>query len=445
MHEQKTPKTQFQHRIEEMNNNEEGGTTPPRPYIPKYNTFVVNRNENLHMEADDDYFQRANSRVNILRSRGMIQEFHLDLHGAGGVMRSLFCEKDSIRGDDANDANSADKCQRVLQSMASSSNSDNVDNVDGGDGGDGNGGDWRQQNCFTNYRLMDQWNQEQQMDIYRELMGENEKLTLSFNSATQEIIYCIRKTESVHCTGRDKSINHNMNSCSHVDPDDDSSSRFKSIYLKYLQCIDCYLFSRSRSAEQIAASVNKWVIEKRQKKRHTAGHVYPRTMQLYFESINHIPLSVECVGYFSQTYYIPWLSGSTEVAQRDDVLVPWSIFTEGISLEAVQSTLLKHRSMYSLRNRFLGLYTLGYHRELTDLQTELLLTHNRESLLSDHSLHSLAALDQYHQRMSSFYLNERIRYSIHYRADVEKLKSLIRGYVHRERIRIRVLHYCSKF
>lgn len=178
-------------------------------------------------------------------------------------------------------------------------------------------------------------------------------------------------------------------------------------------------------------------INKRARKKRRSKNVYPR--DLYFGPIS-VPISIECIGYLSRTYFIPWMNYTEESIRG--VIVPWFIFKYGVSIKVLQCLSSKHHNMYSLYNRIMGLRVLQYHRELTDLNTELLLRNERDGTLCGTRLQAVVRLQHVQQKANSFYLNERVRYSINYRADVEKLKSLIRDYLHREHIRLRVNQYC---
>jgi hypothetical protein len=113
-----------------------------RPYVPKYNTFKANKNEDMHIEKGDERFESANSTVPILRSKGLTTEFRLRLRE--DVQPFVTEERQSwgkmIKKSKTNDLN------------------------------------------LENFVQMDRWNEDQLRDITRQLHGENEKITLTSKS-----------------------------------------------------------------------------------------------------------------------------------------------------------------------------------------------------------------------------------------------------------------------
>jgi hypothetical protein len=128
------------HTVEEYVKHVKSDIEPQnRPYIPKYNTFKPKKNEDLHIEKQDEKFESANEVVPILRSRGLATEFHLRL-------------KDDVQPFVTDE-------RHKWESTTKLSHANDL--------------------ILENYVNMDKWSEDQVRDMARQMYGENEKITLS--------------------------------------------------------------------------------------------------------------------------------------------------------------------------------------------------------------------------------------------------------------------------
>jgi hypothetical protein len=105
-------------------------------YIPKYNTFEKCQNFDLHVEKEDESFERANKIVNILRSQGLNTEFCLDF-------------------------------DHIVEFFQENNKFNHI--------------------SLYNYSNIKQWKEEEVTDILRQLTGEEENLLLVYENLFKEI------------------------------------------------------------------------------------------------------------------------------------------------------------------------------------------------------------------------------------------------------------------
>jgi hypothetical protein len=113
-------------------------------YIPKYNTFEKCQNFDLHVEKEDEAFERANKIVNILRSQGLNTEFCLNF-------------------------------DQVVEFFKENNKFNHI--------------------SLYNYSNIQQWNEEEVTDILRQLTGEEENLLLVYENLFKEIEIHLNKNE----------------------------------------------------------------------------------------------------------------------------------------------------------------------------------------------------------------------------------------------------------
>lgn len=168
------------------------------------------------------------------------------------------------------------------------------------------------QKHLFNYSHLDLWNEEQLDDIERQLEGEKEEILLTMDSLYKEIEYL-------------KSFDELKSSIIVED-----ESEFWSGYLIYIRALD-YV--------------------KREKKDEIKLVTNPPTT----------PLSFEMIGFFSETYFIPWKKYK-DFIEFEKVKFPWEI----LSLENLKDM----NGIYTRENRMKGLELMEKSDEITRMKIE---------------------------------------------------------------------------
>ena len=334
-------------------------------YLPKFNTFYKHKNENLHIEKDDEGFECFSSedtelplRVensehidplrrerNIARSKAMISSFHLRIQEdvkpfvqnlLQGPLRPFLNEK---------------------------SLSDNLKEA-----------------TFGYIQTEEQAN-----DFYRQLCGEDEQITLTIDM----VLYEIRRLLSLK--EKKKKVKKEFHPL--------FSQTFKEQYLKYLRAVDYVIVQQEIDNLDQFSEIPSRI-------RHAT---YPKIVT----NPPNIPLTLESIGHLSRHYFIPWLDYSntstkyTPPIDRKNLLFPWLLFNSKMKDYPI-SQLIPKQTLLEIKKSNSEMYlSCGSDNNIINRIYGIIALNDAQSINQIYSNFSSLIMKEYTEREIRFYEKEK--------------------------------------
>ncbi|KAL9656487.1 hypothetical protein ABK040_005251 [Willaertia magna] len=382
-------------------------------YLPKFNTYYKHQNENLHIEKGDEFFELFGSednemanriglteeqqeehlktikQTNIIRSKGMATSLHLRIQED---VKPFIQE------------NLAGKLFKFLKKFPN--------------------------NHLLSFRTIQ--TQEQAIDLYRQLFGEDEQIILDDVTVKNEIIRILQELSLLKENDGKKEDNGQKGYF---------SSYFKKAYLLFLRVLDFEIIKvyNENLNNNFVNLKNKINFDKLKRIE------YPKSINNF--QLQDIPLSLEYIGYLSTIYYIPWKDYSKE-DECLPLIIPWILFnnynskinnlTEVINIlpKTIQKFIIyKHNNIYKdelnkIKNRIKGILILNeneYFQEISHLKT----------------IELLGSIKSFYKEIQ-FYENEKKKLNPETDPDIEELQQLLKNYKRKLDNRERLNHFVNQ-
>ncbi|KAG2381674.1 hypothetical protein C9374_006058 [Naegleria lovaniensis] len=394
-------------------------------YMPKFNTFFKHKNENLHIEKGDEGFECFSSQDQDLyfRVHGAVEGDRLDQQ----QQQQLIAERNIARSKamiSSFHLRIQEDVKPFIQSLLTSGPLQKFLNEKS----------FRTSVYEATFGHIQ--TEEEAMDFYRQLCGEDEQLTVTMDMAIYELkrVLAMKAKKPKKLTS---SLVINI----------PFTFEFKQAYLMFLKMLDYEIVSSARSANYEPIEPNEIPTRVRQTK-------YPTRMTSLLTTSTHVlenSISWECVGHLAKFYFIPWLdyeNTQTPYTSRIDtrnLIFPWILFNARIQHEHSALSFVPRSLLYNIVQSHLHMYqSCGYDNDIMNRIRGISVMNDTNSMDQLYSNFSAMLTKSSSQREIQFYEKEKRKLLPEKPdTDVEDLLDLLHAYKTKLENRARLSQYTA--